>query len=75
MIFFSYSLLRSLIWIKKSDDSKKEEEKRRYCLILHPLINWLQAFAVLVSVMGEKETEHCLALFCYMDAIGEAYRD
>ncbi|XP_040269070.1 olfactory receptor 1030-like [Bufo bufo] len=33
-----------------------------------------RAFAILASVVGEKAPEHCSALFCYMDAIGEAYR-
>ncbi|KAM4021783.1 uncharacterized protein ACNLHF_027101 [Anomaloglossus baeobatrachus] len=61
----------------KPSDSKKEkeeEEKRRYRLIPRSFSNWLQAFAILASVVGEKEPEHCSALFGYMDAIGEAYR-
>ncbi|KAM4036384.1 LOW QUALITY PROTEIN: uncharacterized protein ACNLHF_015315 [Anomaloglossus baeobatrachus] len=61
----------------KPSDSKKEkeeEEKRRYRLIPRSFSNWLQAFAILASVVGEKEPEHCYALFGYMDAIGEAYR-
>lgn len=59
----------------KPDDSKKEnEERRRYRLIPCTFVNWLQAFAIMVSVIGEKNPEHCSALFCYMDAIGEAHR-
>lgn len=59
----------------KPDDSKKEdEEKRRYRLIPRTFTNWLQAFAIMASVIGEKQPEHCSALFCYQDAIGEAYR-
>lgn len=59
----------------KPDDSKKEdEEKRRYRLIPRTFTNWLQAFAIMASVIGEKQREHCSALFCYQDAIGEAYR-
>lgn len=54
----------------KPDDSKKEdEEKRRYRLISRAFSNWLQAFAIMPSEIGEKNPEHC-----YMDAVGEAYR-
>lgn len=28
----------------------------------------------LLSVIGEKSTDNCSELFCYMDSIGEAYR-
>lgn len=58
----------------KPDDSKKEDEKRRYRLIPRTFGNWLQAFAIMASLIGEKNPEHCSALFCYMDAIGEAHR-
>lgn len=59
----------------KPDSSKKEdEEKRRYRLIPRTFVNWLQAFAIMASVIGEKSPEHCSALFGYMDAIGEAHR-
>lgn len=58
----------------KPDDSKKEdEEKRSYRLIPRTFVNWLQAFAIMASIIGEKNPEHCSALFCYMDAIGEAH--
>lgn len=69
--FFLYSLWKN----SKPDDSKKEdEEKRRYRLISCTFTNWLQAFAIMASVIGEKQPEHCSALFCYQDSIGEAYR-
>lgn len=55
------------------DEKKKEEEKRWYRLIPRSFSNWLQAFAILASVIGEKAPEHCSPLFCYMDAISEAY--
>lgn len=59
----------------KADESKKEEEeRRRWRLIPRTFSNWLQAFAILASVIGEKEPENCSSLFCYLDAIGEAYR-
>lgn len=59
----------------KADESKKEEEeKRRWRLIPRTFSNWLQAFAIMASVIGEKAPENCSPLFCYMDAIGEAYR-
>lgn len=54
----------------KPDSSKKDdEEKRRYRLIPRTFVNWLQAFTIMASVIGEKNPEHCSALFCYMDAI------
>lgn len=36
--------------------------------------NWLHAFAIMASVIGEKNPEHYSGIFCYQDAIGEAYR-
>ncbi|KAM3923887.1 uncharacterized protein RB166_012822 [Leptodactylus fuscus] len=59
---------------KKDESKKEEEEERRYRLIPRTFSNWLQAFTILASVIGEKAPENCSALFCYMDVIGEAYR-
>lgn len=53
---------------------KEDEEKRRYRLIPRTFQNWLQAFAILASVMGRRNLEHCSVLFCYLDAVGEAHR-
>ncbi|CAJ0959820.1 unnamed protein product [Ranitomeya imitator] len=36
--------------------------------------NWLQAFAVLGCVMGEKHPERCSELFIYMDSIYSSYK-
>lgn len=60
----------------KPEERKKEDEekKRRYRLIPRTFSNWLQAFAILASVVGEKAPEHCSALFVYLDAISEAHR-
>ena len=59
----------------KPDDSKKEdEEKRRYRLIPRTFTNWLQAFGIMASVIGEKHPECCSALFCYQGSIAEAHR-
>lgn len=59
----------------KPEETKKEDElKRRYRLIPCTFPNWLQAFAIMASVIGEKTTEPCSALFCYLNAMGEAYR-
>lgn len=60
----------------KLDYSKKEEEeeKWKYRLIPRSFANWLQVFAILASVIGERAPENCSALFCYLDAIGKAYR-
>lgn len=58
-----------------SDDTKKEdEERRRYRLIPQTFANWLLALAIMASVIVEKNPEHCSALFCYMDVVGEAHR-
>lgn len=57
----------------KLDDSKKEEEKRRYMLIPRSFTTWLQAFAILASVIGERPPENCSALFCYLHAIRKAW--
>ncbi|CAJ0950815.1 unnamed protein product, partial [Ranitomeya imitator] len=59
---------------RREDSKKEDEEKRRYRLIPRSFSNWLQAFAIMASVIGEKAPENCSALFCYLDAIGEAYR-
>lgn len=60
--------------MKPADSKKEDDEKRRYWLITHTIFNWLQAFAIMASVVGKKNPEHCSALCCYMDAIGEAHR-
>ncbi|CAJ0947984.1 unnamed protein product [Ranitomeya imitator] len=59
---------------KKEDSKKEEEEKRRWRLIPQTFANWQQAFFILAGVIGEKFSENCTGLFCYVDAIGEAYR-
>lgn len=61
-------------WRNSISSKKDEEERRRYRLIPRTFANWLQAFAILASVIGERAPENCSALFCYMDSIGEAYR-
>lgn len=59
----------------KADKSKKEDEKKHhYRVISRTSPNWLQAFAILASVISKKEPEKCSALFCYLDVIGEAHR-
>lgn len=61
--------------ILKPEESKKDdEEKRWYQLIPRTFANWLQAFTILGSVIGEKAPEHCSALFVYLEAISEAHR-
>lgn len=60
--------------VKPDESKKEEEERRRYRLIPRTFANWLQAFAILASVIGEKAPDNCSALFCYLDSIGEAHR-
>lgn len=49
--------------VKLDDSKKKEEEKRWYRSITWSFTNWLQAFAILASVIGENAPENCFALF------------
>lgn len=42
---------------------KDNEEKRRYRLIPRTFSNWLQAFMILASVIGEKAPEKQLVTF------------
>ncbi|XP_056409991.1 uncharacterized protein LOC130338807 [Hyla sarda] len=60
--------------VKPDESKKEEEERRRYRLIPRTFNNWLQAFAILASVIGEKAPDNCSGLFCYLDSVGEAYR-
>lgn len=64
----------NLYWVKPEEHKLEDEEKRWYRLTPQTFPNWLQAFAIMASVIGEKNLENCLALFCYLDAVGEAYR-
>lgn len=62
-------------WEKGKEHRKEEDEdRRRYRLIPRTFSNWLQAFSILGSVVGERSPELCSSLFCYMDVVGEAYR-
>ncbi|XP_068106058.1 uncharacterized protein [Hyperolius riggenbachi] len=36
--------------------------------------NWLQAFAIMASVIGEKTPDQCCALFCYLNTVLEAHQ-
>eukprot|EP00079_Xenopus_tropicalis_P026880 XP_012820916.1 PREDICTED: collagen alpha-1(I) chain-like [Xenopus tropicalis] len=58
----------------KGHRKEEDEDRRRFRLIPRTFGNWLQAFAILASVVGEKHPEHCSALFCYLDGIWEAHR-
>ncbi|OCT76051.1 hypothetical protein XELAEV_18031239mg [Xenopus laevis] len=58
----------------KEHRKEEEEERRRFRLIPRTFGNWLQAFSILASVVGEKHSELCSALFCYMDGIWEVHR-
>ncbi|OCT72024.1 hypothetical protein XELAEV_18035008mg [Xenopus laevis] len=60
---------------EKHKEHRKEEDEDRRCfrLISRTFGNWLQAFSILASIVGEKRPEHCSALFCYLDNIWEAH--
>lgn len=60
--------------VKPEKSKEEDKEKRRYRLIPRIFTNWLQAFAILASVIREKKPEHCSALFCYQDVVGKMYR-
>lgn len=55
--------------VKPDESKEEEEEKRHYRLTPRTFPNWLRAFNILVSVIGEKAPENCSALFCYLDSI------
>ncbi|OCT70407.1 hypothetical protein XELAEV_18037326mg [Xenopus laevis] len=62
-------------WEKGKKARKQEDEdRRRFRLIPHTFSNWLQAFAILASIIGERKPEKCSALFCYMNMKLEAFR-
>lgn len=48
----------------------EDEEKRWYRLTPQTFPNLLQAFAIMASVIGEKNLENCSALFCYLAQSG-----
>ncbi|OCT67608.1 hypothetical protein XELAEV_18038909mg [Xenopus laevis] len=57
-------------WKRGKEHRKEEDEdRRRYRLIPRTFGNWLQAFSIMASVIGEKHPEHCSGLFCYLDSI------
>lgn len=60
--------------VKPEESKKEDEEKHCYRLIRRTFSNWLQAFAILASVIGEKTPENCSPLFCYLNSIGKAQR-
>lgn len=60
--------------LKPVEGKREDEEKQRYRLIPRTFANWLQAFAILASVVGEKAPENCSALFVYLEAISKAHR-
>ncbi|OCT76148.1 hypothetical protein XELAEV_18031336mg [Xenopus laevis] len=62
-------------WEKGKEHLKDEDEdRRRYRLIPKSFGNWLQAFSIMASVIGEKHPKDCSGLFCYLDSIWKAYR-
>lgn len=61
--------------LKPEESKKEDEEKCSYLVITRTFTNWLQAFAILVCVIGEKAPEHCSALFIYLEAINELRYD
>ncbi|OCT97397.1 hypothetical protein XELAEV_18009620mg [Xenopus laevis] len=62
-------------FVKCKEHRKEEDEYRgQYRLIPRTFGNWMQAFAILASILGEKHPEQCLALFCYLDGIWDAQR-
>ncbi|OCT67230.1 hypothetical protein XELAEV_18038513mg [Xenopus laevis] len=75
---FSLLPLDETIELKDEDkkDKKKEEEekKKRYSKLPQTFGNWLRAFCILASIIGEKHPEKCSSLFCYVDGVWEAFK-
>uniref|UniRef100_A0A1B8XWI4 C3H1-type domain-containing protein n=1 Tax=Xenopus tropicalis TaxID=8364 RepID=A0A1B8XWI4_XENTR len=62
-------------WEKGKEHRKEEDEdRRRFRLIPRTFVNWLQAFCIFASLVGEKFPGCCSGLFCYLDSILEAHR-
>lgn len=58
--------------VKLDESIKEEQEKHRYRLIPQTITNWLQAFAILASVIGEKALKNCSVIWlfgCYRRGI------
>lgn len=56
---------------KKQDD--KEEERKR--LAPRSFYNWVQAFCIYASILGEKSPHLCSGLFRHMESILEAHKN
>lgn len=56
--------------VKPDESMKEKEEQRIYRLIPRTFANWLQAFAILASVIGEKPPENCSASFVIWTRLG-----
>lgn len=62
-------------FLLKSDkriDDRSEEDRRR--AIPRTFQNWLQAFCIFASVVGERFPDKCSGLFQHLDIVAEAYR-
>ncbi|XP_069584840.1 uncharacterized protein [Ranitomeya imitator] len=70
------------IWSLVSTDQHSIDRERRLGektyerkpKVAKTINNWLQAFAVLGCVMGEKHPERCSELFIYLDSIYNSYK-
>lgn len=51
-----------------------EKPAERKLRVARTINNWLQAFAVLGCIMGQKHPERCSELFVYLDMIYSAYK-
>lgn len=58
---------------KKTDNVDKDEDRKR--LAPKSFYNWVQAFCIYASVLGEKQSHHCSGLFRHLDIVMEAYRN
>ncbi|XP_077306286.1 uncharacterized protein LOC143925697 [Lithobates pipiens] len=58
--------------LDKKSEERSEEDRRR--AVPRTFQNWLQAFCIFASVMGEKFPEKCSGLFQHLDIVAEAFR-
>lgn len=57
----------------RQDKNKGEEDRRRP--VARSFNNWLQAFCIYASVVGERSPEKCVGMFQHIDIVLEAYKN
>lgn len=64
---------KEFLKLDKKSEEKADEDRRRP--VARSFSNWLQAFCIFSSIMGEKFPERCSGLFQHLEIILEAYKN